>query len=85
MGPQVVPGGLVCVSLQVASPRPQQCDRMWKSDLNKGLVCPSINLESGLGCDGGGWGRGGWAPAGCVERNGSGESLEKASYGLGSG
>lgn len=29
----------------VVSPHVQQCDRMWKSDLNKGLVCLPRNLS----------------------------------------
>lgn len=35
----------MCGSLHVASPHLQQCDRMWKSDLNKGLVCLPRNLS----------------------------------------
>lgn len=38
-------GRPVCGSLHVASPHLQQCDRMWKSDLNKGLACLPINLS----------------------------------------
>ena len=49
-GVQGAPGGQACGAGKAVGPHPRCDKKVWKSRLNKGMVCPPTNLESCLGC-----------------------------------
>lgn len=79
-GVQGAPGGQACGAGKAVGPHPRYDKKVWKSCLNKGMVCPPTNLESRLGCgvEGGHrFCRGGPDGRGVVE-----SPLEKTYFGL---